>query len=98
MAVGAAVTRPAVENDWHDSFFLLGDPAMQPLEAVFAAMAGSELPLLLIGEEGTGRTSAAHAIHRIRCGSDEGLVAMNAAEVTPELLPPVANEAASLET
>ncbi len=87
MAVAAAAPHDALESDWRDSFFLLAaDPSMQQLEGIFAAIAGTGLPVLLFGEEGSGRTSAAHAIHRMRIGSDDGLVMLAAVEATPESL------------
>src|SRR5258706_5113286 len=95
MADVAALPRSAVELGWHDSFFLLpSDPAMQSLESIFAAVATTRLPVLLIGEEGTGRKSAARAIHRMESGSDDGLLAVAAAEVNQEFfaaLPPASS-------
>lgn len=42
---------------------VLADPEMQRLYRLLERLARSELPLLLRGETGTGKTTAAHAVH-----------------------------------
>jgi two-component system, NtrC family, response regulator AtoC len=86
MADIAALPRTAAELGWHDSFFLLPcEPAMQSLEGVFAAVVETRLPALLVGEEGTGRRSAARAIHRMEAGSDDGLLTFTGAEMNQDV-------------
>src|SRR5438128_1024393 len=92
-------TVPHSISDWHDSFFLLAnDPAIQSLESIFAAIAGTHIPVLIVGEEGTGRSSAARAIHRMEFSGDDGLVEVAAAVVTEEMFAVWASAETSSET
>ena len=60
-------------------------PAILRAKEVLRKMAGSESPILLIGETGTGKELFAHAIHRASRRADGPFVAINVA-VFPENL------------
>jgi two-component system response regulator AtoC len=65
-------------------------PAMQTLESVVAEIAPTNLPVLFLGESGTGKAMFAQRLHRLSSRSEEPLLtiscaAMNPAELTAEL-------------
>ena len=59
-------------------------PAVERTKAILEKMAGTELPVLLIGETGTGKEVLAHAIHRASARSQGPFVAINVAAM-PEI-------------
>jgi two-component system, NtrC family, response regulator AtoC len=65
-------------------------PAMQTLESVVAEIAPTNIPVLFLGESGTGKAMFAQRLHRLSSRSEEPLVtiscaAMNPAELSAEL-------------
>ena len=65
-------------------------PAMHTLEAVVAEIAPTNIPVLLVGESGTGKAMFAQRMHRLSSRSDKQLVniicaAMNPAQLSTEL-------------
>jgi two-component system, NtrC family, response regulator AtoC len=65
-------------------------PAMQTLENVLGEIAPTNIPVLLVGESGTGKAIFAQRLHRLSARSEERLVsiacaAMNPAQLTSEL-------------
>ena len=65
-------------------------PAMQTLESVIAEIAPTNIPVLFLGESGTGKAMFAQRIHQLSTRSEEPLVtvscaAMNAAQLSAEL-------------
>ena len=53
------------------SFFEAASPSMRAVEAVIRELAHSSVPVLLLGEHGTGKMSVAHRIHQ-NSGPTEG--------------------------
>ncbi|PIC82051.1 sigma-54-dependent Fis family transcriptional regulator [Sporosarcina sp. P1] len=49
-------------------------------------IAPSDLPVLIQGESGTGKTLFAHSIHQLSNRSDEPLITVNCAAIPPDLL------------
>src|SRR5213078_4250654 len=58
---------------------VIADPDMQRLYRLLERLARSELPLLLRGETGTGKTTAAHAVHGWSARSAGPLVTLDCA-------------------
>jgi len=77
---------------------------MQTLEAVVAEIALTNIPVLFVGESGTGKAMFAQRVHRLSSRSNEPLLtiacaAVNPAQLSNELrLDPSRNEDASSET
>jgi DNA-binding NtrC family response regulator len=62
-----------------------GSPAMRAIEAQLAKAARSSLPILLVGETGTGKEVAAQFVHRQSDRADRPLVAINCATIPGHL-------------
>src|SRR5271170_7681546 len=77
-----------VSEDWG---FVAGMcPAMQTLENVVSEIAPTSIPVLFVGESGTGKAMFARRVHRLSTRCEEPLVtiscaAMNPAQLTSEL-------------
>ena len=77
--------KAAKASDIFSSAFITGDPALK--EAVTEALkyAPSELPLMLLGPSGTGKTSLAKVLHE-HSGREGAFVAINCSAYTEDLL------------
>jgi two-component system, NtrC family, response regulator AtoC len=60
--------------------------AMQTLENVLGEIAPTNIPVLLVGESGTGKAVFAHRLHRLSSRSEERLVSIACAAMNPTLL------------
>ena len=70
-----------------DSGFVGGIcPAMQTLESVLAEIAPTNIPVLLVGESGTGKAIFAQRLHRLSSRSEEPMVSVTCAAMNPALL------------
>jgi len=61
-------------------------PAMQTLESVIAEIAPTNIPVLLVGESGTGKQMFAQRIHLLSTRHEETLVKIGCASMTPQEL------------
>lgn len=61
-------------------------PAMQTLESVLAEIAPTNIPVLLVGESGTGKAIFAQRLHRLSSRSEEPMVSITCAAMNPALL------------
>lgn len=61
-------------------------PAMQTLESVVAEIAPTNIPVLFVGESGTGKAMFAQRVHRLSSHSEEQLVNISCAAMNPSLL------------
>ena len=61
-------------------------PAMDRAREILKQMAASELPVLLVGETGTGKELMAHALHHASARSQSPFVAINVAAMPENLL------------
>lgn len=59
-------------------------PAMFTLESLAREIAGTNIPVLLVGEVGTGKKSFAHWIHQLSRHSEQSLVKITCASMKPE--------------
>jgi two-component system, NtrC family, response regulator AtoC len=60
-------------------------PAMQTLESVLVEIAPTNIPVLLVGESGTGKAIFAQRLHRLSSRSEERLVSVACAAMNPAL-------------
>jgi two-component system, NtrC family, response regulator AtoC len=70
----------------HSSFVGGICPAMQTLESVLSEIAPTNIPVLLVGESGTGKAVFAQRLHRLSSRSEERLVSIACAAMNPALL------------
>ena len=63
-------------------------PSMRAVIAVIGELCHSSVPVLLIGEYGTGKHSIARIIHANSGGADSGFYVKNCRDLTPDLLDP----------
>lgn len=61
-------------------------PALERTKTILRKMAATELPVLLIGETGTGKELLAHAVHQASGRSQSPFVAINVAAMPENLL------------
>jgi two-component system, NtrC family, response regulator AtoC len=73
-----------INEDWG---FVTGMcPAMQTLENVIAEIAPTNIPVLFLGESGTGKAMFAQRIHQLSARSEEPLVTVSCAAMNPAQL------------
>jgi transcriptional regulator with GAF, ATPase, and Fis domain len=65
---------------------VIADPAMAQLYELLERLAGSELPVLVCGETGTGKEVAASALHQLSRRADKPLVSLNCAAIHENLV------------
>lgn len=59
-------------------------PAMLTLESLVREIARTDIPILLVGEVGTGKQSIAHRIHELSQRGDQSLVKITCASMKPD--------------
>jgi len=76
-----------LQSYWSDELALVGaSPAMQALRALVERAAPSDMPVLILGENGTGKELVARAVHELSPRRDQPFVRMNCAAVPAELV------------
>ena len=66
---------------------LIGDsPCMCNIRSQIARMAGSNAPVCILGETGSGKEVVAHAIHRASSGASAPFVAVNCGAIPPSMI------------
>jgi DNA-binding NtrC family response regulator len=76
-----------LQRYWKDELALIGDSAgMAALRGLVERAAPSDVPILVLGENGTGKELVARAIHDLSPRRDEPFVKMNCAAVPAELV------------
>ncbi len=87
LAAGEPKSAPAREGAPPGRFGLVGDsPAMRALFAELERVAASDVPVLVLGETGTGKELVARALHAEGRRKGGPFVAVNCAAVAPNLL------------
>jgi two-component system, NtrC family, response regulator AtoC len=82
----ADIASENVEQLGQDAFFVSASPIMQKLRAQAALLAQTDVPVLILGESGTGKYTVASLIHRLSVRSGFKLVRVNCAEMPEALL------------
>ena len=76
-----------LQRFWLDEVSLIGDsPPMRALRALIERAAPSDVPILVLGENGTGKELVARAIHELSPRRGQPFVRMNCAAVPSELV------------
>ena len=76
-----------LQRYWTDELELIGDsPPMKALRALIERAAPSDVPILIAGENGTGKELVARAIHDLSPRHAQPFVKMNCAAVPAELV------------
>ncbi len=82
----AEIVSENVEQLGEDAFFVSASLAMQKLRAQAALLAQTDVPVLILGEAGTGKYTVATLIHRLSVRSGFKLQRVNCAEMPEALL------------
>jgi Nif-specific regulatory protein len=84
---GLNSSRRTVADEAAGKVRLIGDsPAMQALKKTVERVAGTDLAVLILGENGTGKEVVAQLIHYLGPRRDHVIVAVNCAAITETLL------------
>jgi two-component system, NtrC family, nitrogen regulation response regulator NtrX len=76
-----------LQTYWRDELALIGDtPGLRALRALVERAAPSDVPILIQGENGTGKELVARAVHDLSPRSGQPFVKMNCAAVPAELV------------
>jgi len=75
-----------VETLGEDEFFLSASPAMQKLRAQAELLAQAEVPVLILGEPGSGKATVAQLIHKLSVHSGFNFLRLHCGKVPAELL------------
>jgi DNA-binding NtrC family response regulator len=76
-----------LQHFWRDELQLIGDsPALQGLRKLIERAAPSDVPILVLGENGTGKELVARAIHELSPRRGQPFVKLNCAAVPAELI------------
>jgi DNA-binding NtrC family response regulator len=75
-----------VEPVGNDTFFIGINPIMRRLRAQAALLAETNVPVLILGESGSGRETAARLIHRLSIRSEFGFAKVDCAVLPRDLL------------
>jgi two-component system, NtrC family, response regulator AtoC len=69
-----------------DAFFFSSSPAMQKLRAQAELLAQTDVPVLIVGEKGSGKNAVASLIHKLSVRSGFKLLKVDCVEMPPALL------------
>ena len=84
--VEAEISSDDIESVGEDEFFLSVSPVMQKLRAQAELLAQADVPVLILGEPGSGKGTAARLIHKLSVRSGFNFVRVNCAEMPGSLL------------
>src|SRR5207247_3728337 len=72
---------------WRDELALIGEsPGLRALRALVERAAPADVPILILGENGTGKELVARAVHDLSPRREQPFVKMNCAAVPAELV------------
>ena len=80
------ITSDDVEIISEDNFFIGISPVMRKLRAQAALLAGASVPVLILGESGSGKETTARLIHKLSVRSGFEFAKVNCAALPGELL------------
>jgi two-component system response regulator AtoC len=82
----AEIASEDIESLGEDEFFLSVSPIMQKLRAQAELLAQADVPVLIVGEAGSGKGSVARLIHKLSVYSGFKFLRVNCAEMPGDLL------------
>ena len=82
----AEIASEDIESVGEDEFFLSFTPAMQQLRAQAELLAQADVPVLILGEPGSGKGTVARLIHQMSVYSGFNFLRVNCAEMPGDLL------------
>ena len=85
-AIEADITSDDVEPVSNESFFIGVSPIMRKLRAQAALLAEANVPVLILGEDGSGKETTARLIHRLSVRSGFEFAKVNCAALPGDLL------------
>jgi len=83
---GSRHAREHYEEIEHDVFFLAASPAMQKIRTQVAQVARVDIPVLVLGESGSGKEVLARLIHKLSRRGARPMVKLNCAALPHDLL------------
>lgn len=84
--VDVEVTSEDIEQLGPDSFFVSASPATQKLRAQAELLAEADVPVLILGESGSGKDTVARLIHKLSVRSGFQFLKVNCADMPEDLL------------
>ena len=85
-AIETDITSDDVEQIGGDIFFVGASPVMRKLRAQAELLAVTNVPVLILGESGSGKETAARLIHKLSVRSGFGFTKVNCAALPSDLL------------
>ena len=82
----AEVASEDIEQLGPDSFFISASPVTQKLRAQAELLAEADVPVLILGEPGSGKDTVARLIHKLSVRSGFNFLKVNCADMPGELL------------
>ena len=82
----AEIASEDIESVGEDEFFLSSTPVMQQLRAQAELLAQADVPVLILGEPGSGKGTVARLIHQMSLYSGFNFLRVNCAEMPGDLL------------
>jgi two-component system, NtrC family, response regulator AtoC len=82
----AEVSSEDIEQLGPDSFFVSASPITQKLRAQAELLAEADVPVLILGEAGSGKDTVARLIHKLSVRSGFNFLKVNCADMPSELL------------
>jgi two-component system response regulator AtoC len=83
---GADITSADVEHLSAEAFFVGASPVMRKLRAQAELLAEASVPVMILGESGSGKDTVAHLIHKLSVRSGFPFVKVNCAALPGDLL------------
>jgi len=80
------ITSEDVEPIGGDAFFVAASPIMRKLRAQAEQLAVTNVPVLILGESGSGKETTARLIHKLSVRSGGGFIKVNCAALPSDLL------------
>jgi DNA-binding NtrC family response regulator len=87
--ISEAVTKQlaqAIEEFDNGEFFIAASPAMRKVRRQAELLADLDMPVLILGENGTGKEAVAHLIHKLSSRSQHKFLKVNCAALPDEIL------------
>jgi two-component system, NtrC family, response regulator AtoC len=82
----AHISSEDIETLGEDEFFLSASPVMQKLRAQAELLAQADVPVLILGEPGAGKTTIARLIHKLSVHSGFNFLRLHCGQIPGELL------------